>query len=180
MLKYVPNKLIPIENNNNGKCQKKNITFFFYNKKINIKYLKSTYKTRLFFASKMFGWNKSMFELFFHYTGCHKEILYTNLDEYSFLFLKSFLKYYDSYFSLNWYLLFLKERSVVLPLLSRGQRYIKKLPSRGQRTRSNYETNKQRREKLSYKLFQKRLTNAYKTKHFPNWKNMDFFYFHKY
>lgn len=102
------------------------------------------------------------------FIGCNSNIHYTDLEEYTFLFLRSFLKYYNDYFSLSWYLLFLKERSFLLPLLYKGNRYIKKLPSRGQRTRSNYENSKKRKEKPSFSNFKKRLTNSYKDIHFPS------------
>lgn len=56
----------------------------------------------------------------------------------------------------------------MLPLLYKGMRYSKKLPSRGQRTRSNYESSKKRKEKPSFIHFKKRLTNSYKEEHFPS------------
>jgi hypothetical protein len=89
------------------------------------------------------------------------------LDEFFFILFKSFLKNYSDYLSLSWFLLYLKQRSFLLPLLFRGVRYLKRLPSRGQRTCSNYNTNKNRKDNRNYFSFKKKLTNHYKSVNFP-------------
>lgn len=188
MFKYLPKKIIKIDQKyiyHNFYCNQKNISFFFYNKKMhiinNIHFKNHSYfQNWVYFCSRVFGFNKNILKYFLSFIGCNKNIYYTNLEEHSFLFIRSFLKYYNDYFSLSWYLLFLKERSFLLPLLYRGFRYIKKLPSRGQRTRSNYETSKKRKEKYSFNSFKKRLTNSYKDLNFPNWKKIESFYFYRY
>jgi hypothetical protein len=188
MLKYLPTKIINIDKKyhfHNYYCNQKNTTFFFYNKKIqiinNLNFKShSSFQSWIYFSSKFFGFNKNILKYFLNFVGLHKNVFFTNLDEISFLYLKSFFKYYNNYFSLNWYLIFLKERSLLLPLLYKGFRYSKKLPSRGQRTRSNYKNTKKRKEKPLYNEFKKSLTNSYINSHFPNWKLIDTFYFHRF
>ena len=188
MLSYLPKNIIKIDKKyiyHNLYCNKKNTAYFFYNEKIQM-INNLNFKTHSFFQNwiylftKVYGFNKNTKVYFLNFVGCNKNVLFTDLDECIFLFFKSFSKYYNDYFSLNWYLIFLKERSFLLPLLHKGVRYIKKLPSRGQRTRSNYESIKKRIEKPSYESFVKRLTNAYINENFPNWNQLYQFYFHRF
>lgn len=188
MYKFSCKKIINIDKKyiyHNFFCNKKNTTFFHHNNKIyyiNTLSFKnhSSFQSWIYFSSKIFGLNKNIIVYLLSFIGCHRNIIYTDLEEYVFMFLKCFLKHYNDYFSLSWYLTYLKERSYLLPLLYKGNRYIKKLPSRGQRTRSNYENCKNRKYKSSYNDFKKRLTNIYKDTYFPSWKKMENFYFHRY
>lgn len=188
MLKYFPKKLIIIDKKylfHNSYCNKKSTTFFFFNKKLqninNLNFKKPlNFNTWSYYFSKNYGFNKNCLHYFLSYIGVHKDILYTDLDEYTFLYLKSFFKYFYEYFSLSWYLIFLKERSNLLPLFYKGNRYLKKLPSRGQRTHSNYKNSKTRTNTPLYNVFIKRLTNVYKSTNFPTWKQIDSFYFHRF
>lgn len=166
-------------------CNKKNVTFFNYNNKsyvINNIVFKShfTYHSWTYFHSRIFGLNTNITKYFLSFIGCNSNILFTDLEEYSFNLFRSLLKYYNDYFSLSWYLLLLHERSLLMPFLYRGSRYLKHFPSRGQRTRSNYESSKKRKELPYYEHFKKRLTTSYKDTFFPSWRKMEYFYFHRY
>lgn len=166
-------------------CNRKNVTFFNYNNKaflINNTNFKShfSFQSWTYFNSRIFGLNNNIIKYFLSFIGCHTNIFFTDLEEYSFSLFRSLLKYYNDYFSLSWYLLLLYERSILLPFTYRGSRYLKKLPSRGQRTRSNYENSKKRRDLPYYEHFKKRLTSSYKDAHFPSWRRMEYFYFHRF
>lgn len=169
----------------NLSCNKKNVTFFFYNRKIhlinNLTFKKhNSYQCWTYFYSRLFGFNKNISSYFLSFIGYNKNIIFTNSDEYFFLFFKSFLKFYSDYFSLSWFLTYLKQRAYLLPLLSKGYRFFKKYPSRGQRTRSNFRNSKKRIDKNTYFSVKKKLTNHYKYIHYPSWKEINSFYFHSY
>ena len=181
-------KLIKIDKKflyHNISCNKKNITFFFYNKKIhyinNLNFKNHNYfQCWTFVFSRLFGLNKNISFYFLHFIGYNKNIIFTNVDHSYFLFLKSFLRFYSDYFSLSWFLTYLKQRALLLPLLIKGIRFLKKVPCRGQRTKSNYNNSKKRIDHGTYWKVKKNLTNDDKWMHYPSWKEMDTFYFHKF
>lgn len=169
----------------NNQLNKKNVTFFFYNKKSHLinnnNFNKpGNYQNWSYLCSRIYGLNKRLINYLIPFLGYNKNVLFTNIDEYYFLFFKHFLKNNSSYFSLSWYVLYLKQRTSLLPLLIKGIRFLKKLPSRGQRTRSNYNTSKKMNKKISYSSFKKKLNKRNLNIRFPNWKQIESFYFHRF
>jgi len=188
MLKVYTN-LIPFDKKHmysNNTFNKKNITFFFFNKKnylINNNNFKKhgDYQNWKFFCSRLFGFNKKLLIYILPFLGYNKNIFYTDTDETYFIFFKYFLKYYCDFFTLSWFLIYLKQRVNLLPLLIKGIRFIKKLPCRGQRTHSNYHTSKKKKTpKFNLLSFKKKLNKRTLLVKFPNWKQIDSFYFHRF
>lgn len=163
----------------------KHTTFFFYNKKMQItskfRFKRpGNYQHWEYFYSRLFGLNKNMKNYLVSFYGYHNDMLFTNLDEYFFFNFKIFLRNYSDYFSLSWFLTFLRQRDVLLPLLRKGIRFLRKLPCRGQRTTSNYETSKKRSKLPSYLSFKRKLTSTYVSKFYPGWQHIESFYFHRF
>ena len=101
------------------------------------------------------------------FLGYNKNIKFTDVEEYFFIVFKHLLYLKSNYFALSWFLLSLEQRKSVLPLLIRGIRYIKNLPSRGQRTHSNYRT-AHNNKKVHYNVFIKKLNKRYIATNFPS------------
>jgi len=164
---------------------KKKTTFFFYNKKkiylnnSNI-ILHGSYQNWSYFFYRIYGLNKKSLYYILNFFGYNKNILFTNTDEFFFICFKYLFKLMFDYFSLNWYLIYLKQRDLLLPLLYKGIRFLKKYPCRGQRTNSNYRTSKKRKNINSYSNFYKKLDNVLLNAKYPSWKNIETFYFHRY
>ena len=156
----------------NSKLNKKHITFFFLNESFFF-ITDATFKNHskfqnwIFLCSRIYGFNKNIVSQLLPYVGCNKNILFTNVDEIFFIFFKHFLRQFSDFFSLSWYLTYLKQRTFLLPLLFKGMRYIKKLPCRGQRTRSNYNISHKRKNIINYFSFKKKLNNIFISKYYP-------------
>jgi len=169
----------------NNSCNKQNIAFFFYSKPYYLTFSNSFNKHSNFqnwgyLCSRIYGLNKKTICYILSFLGYNKNILFTNLDESFFIFFKHLLRIKSDFFSLNWFLTYLKERTYLLPLLLKGMRYIKKLPCRGQRTHSNYNNSKKRKNIIDYFNFKKKLNNVYISRYFPGYNQIESFYFHRF
>lgn len=168
----------------NASCNKKNVTFFFHNKKVHL-INKLSFKRHhnfqcwKYLCSKVFGFNNNISSYILKFIGYNKKIMFTDLDEYYFFIFKSFLRCYSDYLSLSWFLIYLKQRRVLLRFFFRGYRFNKRLPSRGQRTWSNNKTSKHRTI-IGFRGFKRKLKRDYRALHFPNWKEINSFYFHRF
>lgn len=125
--------------------QKKYVSYFFFNKDIHIVHddnfkRHGHYQKWTYFYSRLLGINEKLNAYWLPYFGYHKSIQFTTTDEYFFIYFKYLLSKFADYFTLSWLILYMKQRRQLLPVFIRGIRYLKRLPSRGQRTRSNYST----------------------------------------
>lgn len=163
---------------------RKNVTYFFFNGKIHITSVISFTKHASYhnwetLYSKIYGLHKNICVYLLSFLGHNINILYTNLDEFYFTFSKIFFKNYQLFLSLNWYLLHLKQREC-LSIFERGKRFFRRFPCRGQRTRSNYKTCKKRFYNIKYNSYIKSLNSHYILQKYPNWKQINVFYFHRF
>lgn len=168
-----------------NKLHSKNVTYFFFNKDIQIMSKNSFkkhghYQKWTYFFKRLFGMNKNILKYILPYWGIHKHSLYTTTDEYFFIYFKYILRNYSDFFSLSWFLLYIKQRTYLLTLLIKGIRFIKHLPSRGQRTRSNYKTVRMHNTDYNYSVYKKTINKHTVTIKYPSWKQTASFYFHRY
>lgn len=165
------------------KINKKSTTFCFYIEPIKITNISSyerphSHKIWENFFIQIYGFDFKLCNYIIKFIGYHKNILYTNLDECFFLYFKSFFKKYEEHLSVKLYMASLQIRTK-LRFLYKGIRFFQNYPSRGQRTRSNFNTSANRRAPMKYWVFKKFITESYLSKVFPNWNNMKSFYFHR-
>ena len=101
------------------------------------------------------------------FLGYNSYIKYHNNDEFFFSYFKDILTDYSDFFSLGWYMLYLRQRKYILPLFIRGIRFFNNLPCRGQRTHSNYNTSKRKKKVYDYLLLKKKLNDVFIKNKYP-------------
>lgn len=162
-----------------------NIAYFFFDKKVHLinsdTYEKhKNYQCWTNHLKCFFGFNRNFLFYMLPILGYNRNILFTNTDEYYFTCFKYLLRYYGYYFTLSWYFLYLRQRHFILPLFDRGIRFYKKLPCRGQRTKSNYKNSRKVNKNVNLSFFKKKLNKRFIIKKFPSFNEMHLFYFHRF